>query len=355
MLPIDTDLTVFTITVANIVFGSLPQLRKNSIDIPVKYEIEEVAVSALGDGQAATFALYDEKLAAIGYWPVCRYRVSNYGHNLSRSYINPAETSRCIVLLVEVATNVAGLKSVGSSCLLSFETWFADKTLLTTRNMKLKSLLDCPLYQKVQECPYIAEPAEMKRVHDAAVAKIGCPVAPPSTATQIFKMLHEEHDWFSEYQVTQGVYRLNPDGKSYSMADKALRRGIRNYFNPFVQRFYTWRFVPTALLAVLLPVLAVFKFTPMAAAAALRSGFPLDSAIRAVMLGAYALAGAVIGLMFESAAVVWVFILTYIPMRIVAPGALGAIPYGTFAGVVAHFVCQAKQRSRSVLLPRRAR
>ena len=353
-LPLDTDLTVFVFTVGNIVLGSLPQLRKNVPPVPVKYEIEEVATSALTERQSAVFAPYDEKLAEMNYRPVCTYRVSNYGHNLMRSYVNPAETSRCIVMIVETNVSVAGMRPVGSACVLSFETWFADKMLLTTRNMKLKSVLDRPPYQAVQECPYIEDPAEMKRIHDTQVAKMGCPVAPPLTADQVFRNLHQEHDWFCEYQVAQGIFRMNPDGNSYSFADKAHWRGIFNYLNPFVHRFYAWRFLPAALLAVMLPLLGL-KFVPAAAVAALKNELPVDVATRGVMLACYALAGSAVGLMFESATFIWVFILTYIPMRILAPGALGPIPYSTFAAVVAYFVSQAKERRRAVLLPQRAR
>lgn len=353
-MQLDTDLTVFLVTVANIAFGSMPALRKNSIDIPVKYEIDEVPALALTERQVASFAPYDEKLAAMNYLPVCTYRVSNYGHNLSRSYVNPVETSRCIVLLVEVTTNVAGLKSVGSSCVLSFETWFADKSLLTTRNMKLKSILDRPPYQTVQECPRITEPAEMKRVHDAAVAKMGCPAPPPSNAAQIFKTIHQEHDWFSEYQLSRGILRRNADGKSYALADKALRRGIWNHLNPFVHRFFVRRFLLAAVLAAVLPIFTFLKLVPLAGVA-LHAGFPVDLAIRGVMLFAYVAAATVIGLMLENATFVWVFILTYLPMRIVAPQAAASMPYSTIAGALAYFVAQARQRRNTILLPQRAR
>lgn len=351
----DCDLTAFLITVGNIIFGSMPALRRNSIPIPIKYEIEEVPPSALTERQAAVFAPYDVKLAAMNYSPTCTYRVANYGHNLMRSYVNPAETSRCIVMIVEVMSKVANLQPVSSTCVMSFETWFSNNTIHTTRNMRLKSLLDRPPYQSVQECPYITEPAEMKKVHDAAVAKLGCPVAPSATAAQIFERLHEEHDWFSEYQLKQGIYRPNPDGTTYAMADKALWRGIYNHLNPFVTRFYAWRFLPAVLLSVLLPIFTVLNLVPRVTVAAIDAGWPVDFATRAVMLGSFAAAGVVIGLMLENATFVWVFILTYIPIRIVAPGTMGSIPYSTFAAVIAYAVGQARQRTRTILLPQRAR
>ena len=354
-LPVDGDLAVFVYTVGRVVFTALPQLRLSVPKVPVHYQIEEVAASALTDRQAAIFAPYDEKLAAMSYWPVCTYRVANYGHNLMRTYVNSAETSRCVVMIVELNLNVAGKRPVSSTCLLSFHTRFTDDTILTTRNMQLKSVLDCPSYQTIQERPRISDPAEMKRVHDAKVASMGCPVPPPASATQVFKDVNEEHDRFCQYQLSQGTFHPDPDGTTYSLADKAHWRGVRNHFNPFVHRFHPLRFIPAALVAMFLPVLAALNLAPAAAAAAQNMGFPPDTAFRAMMLACYLVAGATVGLLLEHGAFLWVFLLTYIPIRIFAPAALGPMPYSAFAGAVAYAVAQARAHKRAVLLPQRAR
>jgi len=349
--PVDADLAVFVYTVGKIVFGGLPQLRRSVPGIPVHYQVEEVSSAALSQEQAAFYEPYDQKLAAMSYWPLCNYRVTNYGHNLMRVYVNPAETSKCVVMIVEQKLKVGAMRPVGSTSLMSFHTWFTDNTLLTTRNMQLKSVLDCPPYQTVQECPYIKEPAEMKRKHDARAASMGCPVAPPASAEAVFEQLHSEHDRFCGYQLAQGVFKPGPDGKSYVMTDKPYWRGIRNHLNPFVHRFYALRFLPAALLAILLPVLAALSWAPAMASAARGVGFPPDFAAEAVMLASYMVAGAVIGYALEQATFVWVFLLTYIPVRIFAPTSLGPLPYSAFAGFVAYSVEQAKKRRRAVLLP----
>ena len=49
---------------------------------------------------------------------------------------------------------------------MSFHTRFSDDRILTTRNAKLKTILDRPPYQVVQECPQVSEPSEMKCIHD---------------------------------------------------------------------------------------------------------------------------------------------------------------------------------------------
>jgi len=354
-LPVDADLAVFGYTLGKIIFGSLPRLRRNVRSVPMRYNIEEIAPSALSEKQAEYLRPYDKKLAAMNYWPVCTYRASNYGHNLMRNYVNPAETSRCVVMIHEIDRKVSGKRSPTNSCTLSFHTRFTDGTILTTRNMKLKSILDRPPYQIVQECPYITEPADMKRKHEARAATMGCPVAPPAEAATVFKDVQSEHERYSNYQVAQGTFRLRPDGNSYAISDKAHWRGIRNHLNPFAHRVYTLRVVPAAMLAAVLPVLGVLKLAPAAAAAAHNIGFPPGLAAEVMMLADYMVAGAVIGYTLERQTFIWVFLLTYIPVRIVAAAGLGPVPYSAFAGLVAYSVAQAKKRRRAVLTPQTAR
>lgn len=351
--PIDADLLVFLYTMGKIVFGSLPRLRQNVRTVPARYEIENVAPSALTESQARYLAPYDEKLAAMDYWPVCTYRVINYGNNLMRQYGHPAATSRCVVMIHEVARQVNGRRSQTNSCTTSFHTRFTDGTILTTRNMKLKSVLDRPPYQIVQECPQVSEPSKMKRRHDAKAQRMGCPVAPPADADAIFKDVQSEHERFCAHQLASGSFRPLPGG-GYAVADKALWRGIRNYLNPFAHRFSVARFLPAALLAAGLPVLAILKLAPAAAEAARHVGFPPMTAATAVTLACYMVAGAVIGYVLERQTFVWVFMLTYLSVRIFAGVGLGPVPYSAFAGAVAYSVAQAKQRRRAVLLTNRS-
>ena len=348
--PVDADLAVFLFTLSRIVFGSMSQLRKSVPRIPIKYHMEEISAAALTPAQAAIFAPYDEQLKVMNYWPTCTYRVANYGQNLMRSYVNPAETARCVVMLVELKLEVGAARPVSSTTLLSFHTMFADNTMLTTRNMPLKSIMDRPPYQTIQERPYIKDPAAMKRVHDAKAAKMGCALPPPCSRDQIFKAMHEEHDRFCDYQVARGVLTPSADGQYYALTDKPHWRGVINHLNPFVHCVYTWRFLPVTLTAMFLPLFAALKLAPDAAAAARNIGFPPATAAEVMMLACYMVAGAVLGYVFERATFIWVFLLTYIPIRLIAPEILGPVPYSAFAGLVAYSLAQGKKRQRSVLV-----
>jgi hypothetical protein len=288
----------------------------------------------------------------MNYWPVCTYKIVNYGHNLLRNYVSPTETSRCVVLIHEMALRIKGKASPTNSCTLSFHTRFSDATILTTRNTKLKTIMDRPPNQVVQERPGITDPAEMKQVHDRRAATMGCPVPPPSDVVSTFKDIRSEHIRFAQYQVAQGIYKLNADGKSYSMTDKPHWRGIRNHFNPFAHRFPARQFVPAVLLGMALPFFGVTRLAPAAADAARNLGFPGTTAAFAVTLACYLVAGAIIGYVLERHTFIWVFLITYLSVRIFTGVPLGPVPFSAFAGSVAYSVAQGKKRRRAVLLPK---
>jgi hypothetical protein len=339
---------IFFYTVGKI-FLSLPRLRRNATRIPVRYQIENLTGSSLTDAQARYFAPYDNKLAALNYLPVCTYRVDNCNSNLLRQYVNPVEASRCVVLIHELALRIDGRRSIANTCVMSFHTRFTDDRVLTTRNQKL-SILDRPPYHIVQEYPELDDPAELKRHHDARALGMGCPVAPAADPASIFKDVQSEHERFSSYQVANGTLRLLPDGKGYVTADKALWRGIRKHLNPFEHSFSVSRFLPVAFLAAVLPVFAVLHLAPAASDAARNIGFPPAVAAEAVILACYLVAGALIGYVLERKTFVWVFLLTYVSVRLFASASLGPVPYSAFAGSVAYSVAQAKKHRRAVLL-----
>jgi hypothetical protein len=348
--PVDADLLVFFYTVGKIVFGSMPKLHRSVPHVPAHYDVENVPLTSLTAAQARYFAPYDEKLAPMGYWPVCTYRITNYGNNLLRQYVNPAETSRCVVLISELSLKVNGRQSFTNSCTMSFHTRFTDDSILTTRNMRLKSILDRPPYQTVQECPEISEPSEMKRRHDARARTMGCPVTPLSDPVAIIKDVQSEHERFCQYELASGAYQPLPDG-NYAIADKAHWRAIRNNLNPFAQGVSLRRFLLPALVSAALPVFALLDFAPAAAEAARSVGFSPLVAAEAVTLACYLVAGAIIGYVLERQTFVWVFLLTYISVRIFAGDLLGPVPYSAFAGSVAYSVAQAKKQRRAVLFP----
>ncbi|HSY69786.1 MAG TPA: hypothetical protein VK813_14145 [Edaphobacter sp.] len=266
--PADVDLVVFLYVTGKILLTALPNLRQSAPHVPISYEIKNVPEASLTEAQARYFAPYDEKLAAMNYRPVCTYLIGNYGKNLTRHYLNPAERSRCEVAIHELALTVEGRQAFTSSCVIHFHTRFTDDRVLTTRNMKLKNILDNPPYWVLQECPQIDDPAKLKRIHDARAQTMGCPVAPPTDVDRILRDVQSEHQRYSAYQLSVGGYRPVPGEDSYALSDKVHWRGVRNYFNPFAQGISARLFFPVAILAAALPVFARLEYAPAAAHAA---------------------------------------------------------------------------------------
>ena len=351
---LDIDLAVFLFVTGKVLLTALPNLRKSVPHVPAHYQIENVPEASLTEAQASYFAPYDEKLAAMNYRPVCTYLISNYGKNLTRYYANPAESSRCEVALHELTLTVEGKQAFTGSCVIHFHTRFTDDRVLTTRNMKLKNILDNPPYWVLQECPQIDGPAKLKRIHDSRAQTMGCPVAPLTDVDRILKAVQSEHERFSAYQLSVGGYQPLPGEDSYTFSDKIHWRGVRNYFNPLAQGISAQRFFPVAILAAALTVFARLEYAPAAAHALRTLGLPGEFAAQAVIRLCYIVAGALIGYVLESEIFLWTFLLTYLPARLFTSGSLGPIPYSALAAGVAWCVSQFKKRRRAVLIPQTA-
>jgi hypothetical protein len=349
--PLDVDLAVFLFVTGKILFKSLPNLRQSVPRVPARYQIENVPEASLTEAQARYFAPYDEKLAAMSYRPVCTYLISNCGETLTRQYGNPAESSRGEVAILELSLTVEGKQAFTSSCVIYFHTRFTDDRVLTTRNMKLKNILDNPPYWVVQECPQIDDPAKLKRIHDARAQTMGCPVAPLTDPDRIFKYVQSEHERFSAYQLSAGGYRPLPGEDSHAFSDKVHWRGVRNYFNPLAQGISAWRFFSVAILAAALTVFARLEYAPAAAHALRTLGLPAEFGAQAVIRLCYIVAGALIGYFLERETFLWGTLLTYLPVRLFTSGSLGPIPYSALAAGVAYCVSQFKKRRRAVLIP----
>src|SRR5258708_9417850 len=189
-LPMDGDLCGFLWGSVTVVFGSKPQLRQNSRPIPVRYQKEVVDGSALSVAQRKYLAPLDSQLEALNYRPMCTYRVTNYGANLIREYSNFADPATCTLTIVEIQTNVNGVKCVRNSHVVNFTTRFSGGKWLTTRNMEFNTVIDTPAYRIVQECPHITALAQLKKKHDASCASLATPVSPPRPAHTLFPHVH---------------------------------------------------------------------------------------------------------------------------------------------------------------------
>jgi hypothetical protein len=288
-------------------------------------------------------------LADLNYKPLCTYRVANYGSNLLRQYYNPADPASCTLTIVEVQTNVNGIKGVKNSHVVNFTTRFSGDKWLTTRNMENKSVMESPDYRVIQEYPHVIDVTQLKKRHDARAASLGTPVSPPSDVASVFEEGQQEHERFSAYQVQHGILRLNPQRDAYIITDKAFNRGILNHFNPFAHRISPPVALFSILIGAVLPLLGILKLAPALAERLGPNPASIVGPETLAIAACYALTGLILGLLAETQNYVWVMLITYIPAHLIAGSSLGWIPYSTLTHVVSYFVCQAKRRRQLVL------
>jgi hypothetical protein len=351
-LRIDPDLAVFLFTVGKVLVAGPARLRRNLLFIPAEYDFEEIAPATLTEKQNEFFGRFDKKLAEMNYRPVCTYRVRNYGSNLIRMYVNPADRASCKVMVVETQVNVGGVPTSSNSSLVAFRTEFTDGKSLTTRNMRLKTVLDQPPEYIVQECPRLHDLQALKKRHDVRATTLGVRIAPEASSSRIFEFYQKEHRRFSEFQVERGTYLRAPGG--YRVASKAHWRGIRDFLIPFSQRFSILRLTLAVLIAVGLPSLAYLRLVPLAMQRSDSSGLA-PSVIGAVVLGtSYALAGVAVGLLLEMNGFLWGFLLTFVGVHLVTGWWSSVIPFGLIAGIASHASAKFRKRRQLVLHTSRA-
>lgn len=348
---VDSELLVFGITVVVILTTGLSVLRRSTARIPIKLQLEEIPSEQLSPPQASFLAQQDKILARLYYQPVGTYRAINYGHNLMRSYIRPGDPARCVIMVVEHRAQTGNGNHVSQAWIYEFITHFADGRLLSTGNMRLKSLLDSPVGVVKQPCPMLRDPAQIKKRHDARAATMGMPVAPASDLRAIFSEVEREHERLSEYRAKQGNYKIEPGGSAYMLTDRVYWRGIRNFLNPFVHRFSVLQFASALLAAAGLPLLGLMRFVPAVAEAALRHGYPPGVAFYLSRAFCYLVAGAVIGYVLENHTFVWVYLLCFAGVHAVFGWNASLGGFGLLAAWAGHTAAQMKQHRRIFLLP----
>lgn len=342
----DNDLIAFLVAVVTVLIKA-PKILRQRAPVPAEYNMEEVQPQTLTEKQRHFFESYDQKLAALNYFPVCTYRVTNLARTLIRRYGSPVDPASCAVTAMEVKYRYKNEFRWAPTRLVTFRTDFTDGTSLITRNMKRKTLLDTVPGFTIQECPTLDDPAALKKRHDAKTAALGCPQPASSDVKRIFEQIRDEHQRFSEYQVQRGTYARHPQG--YVLTSKVHWRGIRNHFNPFVQRVAPVRMVFSALAAVGLPSLTYAYFSSAFAAAVPSNVMNVAMTSMVFLLLSYIVAGAAIGLLIERNAFLWAFLLTYLGVHACTGWWISAMPYSTIAGGTAFWVTRLQHKRKLML------
>ena len=344
----DGDVLAFLWTTFVVVFFSHEQIRKNTAKIPVTYDLEEVSDIQLTAAQREYLRPIDVQLEAINYRPDCTFRATNYGQNLMRRYSNPADPASCELTVVEVKSRVGNVETAANVNTVSFTTRLSDGRRLNTRNMPLKSLMDRPPHQIMQEFPNLTDLAALKRRHDSRAEQLGPALPPPHGAKEIFEEMQREHERFCAHQVSKQVLQPTPDGKAYGITHKAANRGIFHFFNPFSKRVALPQTLLNALVGAFFPLLGILKIAPFIHTSTANGPAAFEAPVLATT-ACYALAGVLMALIGGPKSYLWTMLVTYLPAHLVAAWTFGWMPYSSVAHVVCHYVGQAKERRNLVL------
>jgi hypothetical protein len=232
-----------------------------------------------------------------------------------RRYFNPTDRAACTVMAVEVKASVDGVENRNLASNVSFFTLFTEGTQLTTRNMRVRTVLDHPPEYVVQECPFEEDLGVMKKKHDARAAKLGVPVSAELSASRVFEFYQNQHRQFSEFQVERGTYERTPTG--YAVGKKAFWRGIWNFLVPFAERFSATRLVLAGILAVGIPSFAHVRILPLLIEHVEQIGIYWNLIAVLMLCVSYVLAGAVVGLLLEKSQFVWGFLFCFVGVHLV--------------------------------------
>jgi hypothetical protein len=352
MIPFDCDAFSFVLSTGMVLFASKPQLRKNLKSLPAQYEREFLADNSMTGAQKTYIAPIDAELRDLGYLPFYTLRVTNYGSNLLRGYLNPTDCASCTLTIVEVRVKVGTTETLRTIHSVNFTTRLMDGKELVTRNMASRSLMDAPEYKIVQECRNVTNLAVLKKRHDAKAASLGAATPPPRDIESVVTEFNKEHERFCAHQVSNGILQPSSDGTAYVMTEKVFNRGIQNFFNPFAKRLSPTKMLFSALAGAVLPLYGIMKLAPAAAERFPSSATAGLSPGHAAILSCYVLTGTILGLITESQSYIWVTMITYIPAHLIAGWSFGWLPYSGMAFLVSSYVCRAKWKHLAILQTR---
>ncbi|MCU0233731.1 MAG: hypothetical protein MUE90_06845 [Thermoanaerobaculales bacterium] len=346
-----TDIEMFLTAVAGLLVVGLPLIMFR-VSVPRRVAFEVLAEHELTSAQARLFTRLDAELLELGYRPAGNRRTANMqGRALIRTYLSAADPA--VVMMNLMASGVEGAGEHPMNY-LEIVTSYQDGTTLATRNAEISDVLETLPGHLIQERKGLRSAAKLKAEHDRKAAEL-LVHGPLHMRPEDFERVFDEfHQRWCEHQIGRGLLTpVDNDPTRLRPTVKAGLRGIANFLNPLADNFSWPRLAAGLLVGIALPTAAGLwlagpggaQVERLAAATGLS---PLHCTLAGFAL-LLTLTGAVVGWLFTGKAFVWSFLLCYLPLRLVAPLAIGATAIlSLWAGVVAGWA--AARRERRALL-----
>lgn len=337
------ETVVFLVTLAFLVLIGLPTIR-NSVTLPAKLEVEEVASKQLAKPLDEHFSALDAEMRDLGFGPLLTFKVTNLGSdNMLRLYLHTG--GRTFALGTCLAQNTPDGR-VGHSY-VEFIDEFEDGCSLTSRNSEILPVFAADPRKRVQELP-AASPGHLWKHHRDAAMRHSSPARSWQTAREIMERGNRSHEEMCEFQVACGRLSYDPGSGRFQATYKLAILGLVNFLNPFADNFTWTRFLLTLGIAGIIPAWGLSQLPGMLAPLLQKNWTPemLETLQFAARAGLYGVAGMVIGLSFPGKTFIWSFLITYVPPLFLPGAGLGGFLYALWAGLVADRVsalCLAKR------------
>jgi len=327
------DLWVLVVVLGLSLLVGVPLIRA-TVHLPARLETELVPEEALDPRQRGHFQALDAALAGAQYRPLLTCRAPNLqGANLMRIYgsdVEPAVIGAAVLRSKETAAGHL------AQSYLEIITELEDGQRVYTRNPQTADLFDVPPGRQIEDLPGVSDPLKLLARHRLRVTQVKRSSARYHHGRDLLAEWREDHERFCRFQVERGLLRPDPSGERYRATTRLALRGVFSFFNPLADNFTLPRFAAGLLLGMALPALTIVATA--GPAEALPHGLqwlqPLAGRIAlseparlAAVGGAFALAGAAVGFVFTSKALVWGLLLGYLPLRLLDTG-LGAWSWG---------------------------
>lgn len=310
------ELWILAVVVSAIALVAVPAIVRGSL-LPRELELETVQDAALTDAQRRYFQRLDARLATIGYAPIANFVATNLqGANLTRVFRSDYDPA------VLGASSMRGVNFVDETKQASenygeWVTKYEDGTSLNTLNASVSDVFDRMPHQVRQRYPGVADLTRLKALHDRAAEGLRQRQPRFAHGRDVVAEWKDHHRRWCQFQETRGLLRQDTTADGYRVTQRTAWRGVLNFLNPLADNFSVPRLLLGLIGGAALPSAWLWLSSDPAFLARLRETVGRVPGLEfALALVAFALAGAIVGWLFEGKSFVWGLLLGYVPLRL---------------------------------------
>jgi len=310
------ELWILAVVVGAIALVAVPAIVRGSL-LPRELELEAVPDAALTDAQRGYFQRLDADLAAIGYAPIANFVATNLqGANLTRVFRSDYDAAVLGASCMR-GVNFVDEQKAASENYGEWVTKYEDGTSLNTLNASVSDVFDRMPHQVRQRFPGTGDLKRLKAFHDRAAERLRERQPRFAHGRDVAAEWKDHHRRWCQFQESRGLLRHDPVVDGYRVTPRTAWRGVLNFLNPLADNFSVPRLLLGLVGGAALPSAWLWLSSDPAFLARVGDTVgKLPGLELALSFAAFALAGAIVGWLFEGKSFVWGLLLGYVPLRI---------------------------------------